>query len=606
MNVIRILLLALLSGICFDAQAQRKPNIIVFVSDDQHQLDVGCYGNTDVRTPNMDRLASQGMKFSRAYAASPMCTPSRSALFTGLYPFRNGSQMNHYAVQPGVKSLPHYLKPLGYRVVLAGKTHISPAGAFPFEYIGEKFGRYEPVEERVDKDKITVNFIRDHFRDRPGQPLCLFVAVWLPHVPWMKNRDFDPVRLKVPPYLADTKETREALAAYYQSISTTDQVLGEVMQAVESSGQQNNTVFMFLSDQGPQFPGAKWTVYDRGLRVPLIVRWPGKIKAGATSDALVSLVDLVPTLVNLGGGTTPPKLDGRSFADVLYGRKPAPRPYIFAETSMEPHYWYHYTPSRAIITEDGYHYIRNYAPGARFMTHIDRAEKDHYYFGSWEASPKAAFLVNRYSYRPPEELYYLPGDAEEFSNLAGNPRYAGKLAALQPLLDKELAAQGETREMVVQGQLPVFYDRMFEVRQHTSAHTLSFNKHTWSPDTLYCTTYVKGLNKSGVLCKYFSRFSISVKDKKLVLLFGKDQVFTSAALNTNQGHLVFRLTAAGDFQLLLNGEQVLQGRVQADYTKPGPGYISCGLDREGGTESVFPGEIEHLRFYMNRLEYEAE
>jgi N-sulfoglucosamine sulfohydrolase len=599
----RILLLpALLLFFSADAAAQRKPNIIVFISDDQQQQDVGCYGNTDVRTPNMDRLAAQGMKFTRAYAASPMCTPSRSALFTGLYPFRNGSQMNHFSVQPGVKSLPHYLQPLGYRVVLSGKTHISPAGAFPFEYIGEKFGRYEPIEERVDKDKETVRFIQQHFSEHPDQPLCLFMAVWLPHVPWMPNRDFDPARLKVPPYLADTRETREALAAYYQSISTTDEVLGEVLQAVERSGQQDNTVFMFVSDQGPQFPGAKWTVYDRGLRVPLIVRWPKKIKAGAVSDALISLTDITPTLVNLAGGKAPQGLDGKSFAGVLQGGPAPARPYIFAETSMEPHYWYHYTPARSVITADGYHYIRNYSPGTKFITHIDRVERNYYYFGSWEASPAAARLLNRYSYRPPEELYYLPGDAEEMNNLASQSSYNNKLATLQKTLDRELTAQGETTDKIVQGQLPVFYDRMFEVKQHTSPHTLSFNKSVWSPDTLYCSAYVKGLDKSGVLLKYFNRFRLSAKDKKLTLLFAKDRNFESPVLNTAAGHLVMRLTAAGDFVLWLNGETLLKGNAQGDYTKTGPGYLSCGFDREGEPASVFPGEIANFRFYMNSTE----
>ncbi|MCH5714805.1 sulfatase-like hydrolase/transferase [Niabella hibiscisoli] len=183
---------------------------------------------------------------------------------------------------------------------------------------------------------------------------------WVPHVPWFPNRDFDPSQLNLPEYLADTKETRQALAAYYQSIGEADRMLGEVMQALDRSGQAGNTMLMFLADQGAQFPGAKWTVYDQGLRVPLLVRWPGQTPKGSRSDALISLVDLTPTLIDIAGGQAISKLDGRSFKNVLTGKTTTHSPYIFAETSMEPHYWYNYTPSRSVITADGYHYIRNY------------------------------------------------------------------------------------------------------------------------------------------------------------------------------------------------------------------------------------------------------
>lgn len=299
------------------AFAQKKPNILIFLSDDLNQQDIGCYGNPDVRTPNIDRLAADGMRFNRAYAASPICTPSRSAMFTGLYPYRNGSQMNHFTVRPGTKNLPQLLQKLGYRVVISGKTDIFPLHNFPFERIGEEFGRYLPIENRLDRKKETVQMIGQHFKNRPEQPICLIVAPWVPHVPWFPNKDLDPEKLKVPNYLADTKATRKALAAYYQSIGEADKMLGEVLQAIDNAGQKDSTIVMFLADQGAQFPSAKWSVYDQGLRVPLIVRWPGKITPGSVSDALVSLVDLTPTLTDLGGGKEINGLDGESFKSVL-------------------------------------------------------------------------------------------------------------------------------------------------------------------------------------------------------------------------------------------------------------------------------------------------
>lgn len=307
--------------IALGAFCQDKPNIVIFISDDQSQQDVGCYGNTDVHTPNMDKLASEGMRFNNAYAASPICTPSRSVMFTGLYPFRNGCQMNHFTVKPNTKNLPQYLQHLGYRVVIAGKTDVFPLSSFPFEHIGKEFGKYEPVENRIDKKRETIHFIENHFKNRAEQPLCIIVASWLPHVPWFPNQDFDPSTLKIPEYLVDTKETREALASYYQSIKVADNMLGEVMDVIDRTGKKDNTAFMFFSDQGAQFPGAKWTVYEQGLRVPFIIRWPGKVKEGAVSNALISLVDLTPTLIDLAGGRPDEGLDGKTFKAVLTGKK---------------------------------------------------------------------------------------------------------------------------------------------------------------------------------------------------------------------------------------------------------------------------------------------
>jgi len=417
-----LLLLSIL--LSFSSYSQIKPNLVIFITDDQNQQDVGAYGNTDVITPNMDKLAREGMRFEKAYAASSMCAPSRSVMFTGLYPYRNGSQMNHFTTRPGIGTLPEFLKEAGYRVVIAGKTDVFPLSAFSFEHIGKEFGKYDPVENRTDRKQESVRLIESHFKENPEQPLCIIVAPWLPHVPWVKNRDYDPDKLKLPEYLADTKETRAALGSYYQSISTADSLLGEIMKTVDKAGKKNNTALFFFSDQGAQFPGAKWTVYDQGLRVPFIVRWPGQIEKGSTSNALVSLVDLTPTLIDMAGLKPREGLDGKSFKDVLTGAKKTHHEHVFAETSVEPHYWYNYVPARSVIRSDGLHYIKNYHPGRRFVTHIDKVERNMFYFDSWVQSAavneKTKFLLDRYSYRPPEELYDLKSDRNEFKNLFDN------------------------------------------------------------------------------------------------------------------------------------------------------------------------------------------
>ncbi|ANH82552.1 sulfatase [Niabella ginsenosidivorans] len=598
-------------GCCLSAvlsAAQKKPSIILFIADDLNQQDVGCYGNKDVQTPNMDLLAAQGMRFTRAYAASPMCTPSRSAIFTGLYPFRNGCQMNHFTVRPGVPNLPDFLKSLGYRVVISGKIDVSPRDNFPFEVTGEEFGRYEPIENRIDRKKETVRMIREHFQSRPQQPICLIVAPWLPHVPWFPHKDFDPQKMKMPSYLADTKETRGALASYYQSIRAADKMLGEVLQAVDQAGQTNNTVLMLTADQGAQFPSAKWTVYDKGLRVPLVVRWPGHVPSGAVSDALVSLADLTPTFIDIGGGAPVDSLDGSSFKDVLVKNKKQHHAYIFAETSVEPHYWYNYTPARSVITADGWHYIKNYHPGERFITHIDKVERNEFYFDSWVEDARqnshTKFLLNRYSYRPPEELFNVNRDREEFQNLADVPAFKDILKEKRALLKKELLKQGETDEMILEGPLPEFADKSYTIRQNKSASGLSFNKKLWNPDTLYIAAYLEGIDKGGVVCDYFNNFKLFAYAGKIGVLLADSSIWESASLPSGSGHLVLRLSAQGDLDIQFDHKMVLSRKLNKDLTKIKAGYVTCGKlqgKEAAGRLQSYQGKISDLRFIMNEL-----
>lgn len=605
---ITIVLIILLHSIAISLYAQQKPNIVIFLADDLNQQDIGAYGNRDVKTPYMDQLATEGMRFTNAYAASSMCTPSRSAMFTGLYPFKNGAQMNHFTVRAGIKSLPHYLRQQGYRVVISGKIHMAPLNNFPFEHIGREFGQYSPIENRLDRKKETVQMIESHFAQNPQQPICLVVAPWVPHVPWFPNRDFDPSQLKLPPYLANTRETRQALAAYYQSIGEADKMLGEVMQALNRTGEAGNTVFIFVADQGAQFPGAKWTVYDQGIRVPLLVRWPGKTSKGAISNALVSLVDLTPTLIDIAGGSEIKELDGHSFKNVLLGKAATHHPYIFAETSMEPHFWYNYTPSRTVITADGFQYIKNYHPGLRFITHIDQVERNEFYFDSWvqkaATDPTTKFLLNRYSYRPPEELFNLNNDRVSFKNLATNTAYQNKLKELSALLKKELQRQGETETMIEEGTLPQFFDKSYTVQQNASAMDLSFNRERWSPEQLHITGYLENIDKGGIICSYFNNFRLFAYQGKIGLQLPDGTIKESIALDETKGHLWLQLSAKGNLTIQFNNHTVVSAILDKDLTKIGNGFVTCGIlqgEEVQGRLQTYQGRISDLRFSMNKL-----
>ncbi|SEA36386.1 Arylsulfatase A [Arachidicoccus rhizosphaerae] len=587
---------------------KHPPNIVIFIADDLNMQDVGAYGNIDVHTPNMDRLSREGMQFSRAYAASSMCTPSRSALFTGMYPHHNGAQMNHFTVNPGVNNLPQILKALGYRVVISGKTDVFPLDNFPFEVIGKEFGKYEPIENRVDRNNESVHLIETHFKTHRDQPLCLIVAPWLPHVPWFPHKDFVPEKIKIPAYLADTKETRSALASYYQSIAAADEMLGRVLTALDKVGETNNTITFFTSDQGAQFPSAKWSVYDKGLHVPLIVRWPGHIDKFSKTDALVSLVDITPTLIDLAGGKKIDTLDGLSFKSVLFGHQKQIHDYIFGESSMEPHYWYNYTPGRTIITADGWQYIRNYHPGERFITHIDKVERNEFYFDSWvEAAKtdyKTRFLLNRYSYHPPEELFNLNQDQEDFKNLVASPEFSNELTKGRSFLKEELSRQGETDEMILKGTLPTFFDHRYTIEQGWSASDLSFNRKLWNPDTLFITAYLNDLGRGGVITDYFGNFQLFGYHGKIGVQLGGGEIFESQKLPMKEGHVLFKLTARGDLSLLFDDQPILTLNLGKDLTKVKGGYVTCGKIQgrnQHGRLQNYQGRIFDLYFTMNEL-----
>ena len=516
--------------------------------------------------------------------------------------------MNHFTVRANTPNLPQFLQKQGYRVVISGKTDVSPLHNFPFEQIGKEFGQYFPIENRLDRKKETVNFIEDHFKSRPEQPLCLIIAPWVPHVPWFPNRDFDAERIKVPEYLADTKATRKALTAYYQSISEADKMLGEILKALDNTGQQNNTAVMLTSDQGAQFPSAKWTVYDKGIRVPFIVRWPAKVAKGAVTHALVSLVDLTPTLIDMAGGKPVKNLDGKSFKEVLTGKKKKHHDYIFAETSVEPHFWYNYAPARTIITAEGLHYIKNYHPGVRFITHIDKVEQNEFYFDSWieksSSDPKVKFLLDRYSYRPPEELFNINTDREEFKNLIDEPQYQAQSKSLRKLLDKELTRQGESEISIMEGSLPHLSDNSYTIKQKSSASELSFNRKIWNPKTLIITAYLKGIDQGGIVADYFNNFRLFAYQHQIGLKLKDGRIVKSAQLQKSEGQLIVRLEESGQLEITFNNESILSAKLEGDLTKIKGGYVTNGkIQGEELAHELqsYQGEIIDLRFNMNEL-----
>jgi arylsulfatase A-like enzyme len=424
------------------ANAAERPHLVVFLSDDHTWRDSSVYGSAEIETPHMARLAAAGMTFDRAYVASPSCAPSRAALLTGLWPAKNGSEANHSRPREDIRKLPAYLQALGYEVASFGKVgHYRQTPEYGFD-LARHFGYHEDVAVPE-----AVKWLRERGGERP---LCLFVGTNWPHVPWPEETGgIDPSALAVPPHHVDDEVTRQWRARYMAAIRTMDNELGLVYDAArEVLGE--DVFFLQTSDHGAQWPYGKWTLYEDGVRTPLLVSWPGRVAPGSRSDAMVSWIDILPTLVEAGGGTAPEGIDGRSFLPVLEGRERRHRAQIHLTHSGDGNN--NVFPMRAVVDESGWKTIRNLRPELRFLTHVTKNSGDSGYWDAWldravedAGGAGARRLVREYLGRPGVELYDTVRDPWERENLAADSAQSSRLAALSNEIDDWMAATGDTQ-----------------------------------------------------------------------------------------------------------------------------------------------------------------
>ena len=433
----RIIILAflLIAAISFaaDNTAQTKPNILFVIGDDCTFNDIACYGG-QAHTPNIDKLADEGMKFMQSFQAAAMCSPTRHNIYTGLYPVKSGAYPNHTFAKEGTKSIVHYLKPLGYRIALSGKRHIAPTEVFPFEYLGSG--------KNPDFDKIDT-FIADA-KDK-SQPFCIFACSNEPHGPYTMgdSSKYPPAKIELPPNFVDTPETRSIMSKYLAEITYLDWQLGELLKILDKYKLADNTLVIFTSEQGSSFPFAKWTCYDAGLQNALIARWPGKIEPGSVSDAMIEYVDITPTFVEVAGGTPSNILDGKSYLPILTGKKDHHKDYVYGLMT-----------TRGILNGSDYYgirtvrsknfkYIRNLTPKVPFKNIALKSSE----FQSWQrkaqTDPDAAEKVRRYQHRPAEELYDITKDPYEWNNLADKPEFARTKKQLKQKLQTWMTSQGD-------------------------------------------------------------------------------------------------------------------------------------------------------------------
>ncbi|GIX03125.1 MAG: heparan N-sulfatase [Planctomycetaceae bacterium] len=433
------------TGLLTSVRGNERPHVVVFLADDLSLHECSPYGGSADLTPHMNQLAREGMTFTQAFVTSPSCAPSRASLLTGLYPIQHGAMLNHARPHSTIKTWPQYFRELGYETVAIGKVaHYAQVTEYGFDLTSHY--RYHE-DDCID---YAVSWLAQR---RSSRPLCLIVGTNWPHVPWPEeeNTSFQPM----PTCLIPTAETRQAYRRYLQAVQWADRDLGKIHRAVrEHLGE--NVLFVFSSDHGAQFPFAKWNCYDYGVHVPLIICWPKKVAAGMRSSALISWIDLLPTLLAACGGKPPMEIAGRSFLPVLLGHTAQHREVVILTHSGDGQK--NRYPQRAVRTAR-WKYIRNLNPSARHTTHIDtgNAGDGAMYFNSWirlaDHDASAASVVQRYHHRPSEELYDLERDPWELHNLAAEPDYAEQLHQLRVALDRWME-QHQDRGLATEQELP--------------------------------------------------------------------------------------------------------------------------------------------------------
>jgi arylsulfatase A-like enzyme len=418
------ILLALLGCTSAPVTPAERPNFLVFIADDHGEGDLGCYGHPVLRTPNIDRLAKEGLRFDRAFLTISSCSPSRSSILTGRYPHSTGAEDLHQPLPADQKTVARYLRAAGYHTMAAGKWHLGPHEKANWDRILECQGK--------DTAASALKLLAERPKDKP---FFFWVASVDPHRPY-DEKDFpsphDPAKVVVPPYLPDHPLIRADLAHYYDEIERFDRHVGEVVAALSREGLLDRTLLVYMSDNGMPFPRAKTTLYDSGIRMPFIVRYPRLVPPGSVQKGLASSVDLAPTLLELAG-VPQDSMQGRSMLPMLRDPGAPGREAVYAEAD-----WHDFEQFTRAVRTGRHLLVRNYYWDKPLWNSVDSINSQ-----TWKGfmemrqagrlTPAQAFLF--VEPRPFEELYDLEADPHAFRNLADDPAHRDKLNRLRTLLD---------------------------------------------------------------------------------------------------------------------------------------------------------------------------
>jgi arylsulfatase A-like enzyme len=404
--------------------APDRPNVVILIADDLGYGDLGCYGHPVLRTPHIDRLAREGLRFDAAFLTISSCSPSRASLLTGLYPHSTGAGDLHDPLPAERKSLARHLRSAGYHCAAVGKWHLGAAEKASWDRVTECPGR-DTGAKAVEALGL-----------RPaGRPFFAWIATVDPHRPYdeVLSDPQDPAGVAVPPYLPDHPLIRADLAKYYDETRRFDRHVGEVLAELERQGELDRTFVVLLSDNGMPFPRAKTTLYDSGIRTPLLVRYPPLVRPGGVARGLASAVDLAPTILDLTG-VAQDSMQGRSFVAQLRDPSSPGRAAVYAEAN-----WHDFGQFTRAVRTERWLLVRNHYADKPLWNSVDSIQSR-----TWQGylemeragrlTPAQRFLFREP--RPFEELYDLEKDPHSLADVADDPANRGTLDRLGGLLDR--------------------------------------------------------------------------------------------------------------------------------------------------------------------------
>ena len=460
-------LLPLLVGLSCLAPAQ-PTNIVIFIADDQGEGDLSIYGHPTLRTPNVDRLAREGMRFDNAFLTISSCSPSRSSILTGRYPHSTGAEDLHMPLPADQHTIARRLKDERYYNMSVGKWHLGDAEQKHWDVIVDCPGK--------DTAKEAIEMLSERPKDRP---FFFWVASKDPHRPFDENaipNPHDPANVVVPPYLPDHPLIRRDLALYYDEVTRFDTHVGEILAELERQNVLDTTVIAYISDNGMPFPRAKTTLYDAGIRTPMIVRLPKTIPAGSVQKGLFSVVDLAPTLLDVAGYQLD-SAQGESRIEMLRNAESRGRDTIYTEAN-----WHDFEQFTRAVRTDRMLLIRNYYWHKPLWNSVDSVNSITW--TGYLAMQRAGLLTVAQKHifrepRPYEELYDLQVDPMSLENVIDDSTYRAELNRLRSLLDNWRVSTGDrmpskprrdgwTRDGAPLPHNQPWYDRYIEAGRRSS------------------------------------------------------------------------------------------------------------------------------------------
>ncbi len=431
--IVFIISLCVFSQLCIGSVSD-KPNFVFFIADDISQDDFGCYGHPTVKTPHTDALAANGMRFDNAYLTTSSCSPSRCSIITGRYPHNTGAPELHVKLPETQVRFPELLKTAGYYTALSGKNHM--------------FGKTDRAFDRMSRgvgpglEEDWIEFVKERPKDKP---FFFWFAAADGHRGWQINEKapiYKNETVVIPPYLVDTKITRDDLASYYHEVSRFDYYIGLIKAELERQGVLENTVIIVASDNGRPFPRCKSRLYDSGIKTPWVIHYPQMIKRSSVTKSLISVIDLSATCLDLAGIEKPKCIQGQSFVPILKNPTSEVRQMVFSE-----HNWHVYKNHERMVRFGDFVYIKNNYPDHANLCY----ESDtHYPSGNelWKAHAEGKTTPQQQQVFanpcPAEELFHVSRDPHQLTNLVNKPEYTKALTQARNLLAKWTKETGDS------------------------------------------------------------------------------------------------------------------------------------------------------------------